>query len=272
MFFGVFMIAAYRALLKTYPSALCATAAMALIAWFLADHYADRLFGQGLSKTHELNDLKWTLFIALAFILEAVLYLSWRVLRYYTSTVVQLRKAIRADKLDVHYQPIVDSRKGYLVGAESHSRWRPKGAAIVADAFISAAEKSELICELTRSVMRRVAEDYSTYLWACKDFFITINLTAHDLLDQTFPDFVAGIMTTYNIPPSAIVFEINDSALLNHKGAATQLHRLRVYGHRIAMGNVGTSSFRHAFNEPALPVHALARRYFQCPANIRCLQ
>ncbi|APV42601.1 hypothetical protein PFAS1_26040 [Pseudomonas frederiksbergensis] len=269
------MIAAFKALFKTRPSALCATAVVALIAWFLADSYADSLVEQGFNKIHELSDLttlKWKLFIALAFMLEALLYLSWKMLRFYTSTVVQLRKAIRADKLDVHYQPIVDSRKGYLLGADSHSRWSPKGAAIAADSFITAAEKSELIRELTRSVMRRVAEDYSTYLWACKDFYITIKLTAHDLLDQTFPDFVAGIMATYNIPPSAIVFEINEIALFNHKGAATQLHRLRVCGHRIAMGDVGTGYFRHAFTEPALPVHALARRYFQCPANIKTLQ
>ena len=134
------MIAAFKALFKTRPSALCATAVVALIAWFLADSYADSLVEQGFNKIHELSDLttlKWKLFIALAFMLEALLYLSWKMLRFYTSTVVQLRKAIRADKLDVHYQPIVDSRKGYLLGADSHSRWSPKGAAIAADAFIT---------------------------------------------------------------------------------------------------------------------------------------
>ncbi|WP_256669045.1 EAL domain-containing protein [Pseudomonas sp. C2B4] len=208
------------------------------------------------------------MFITLAFMLAALLYLSWRALRRHTATVVRLRNAIRTNKLDVHYQPIVDLRKGSLVGAESHSRWRSKGVATPADVSIAATQKPELACELTRSVIRRVAEDYSTYLWACKDFYITIDLTAQDLLDPTFANFVASIIATYNIPASAIVFEMTESALLDHKGAATQLHRLRAVGHRIAIGQFGTGYSRRSLIEPALPIHALARRYFQRPVNI----
>jgi sensor c-di-GMP phosphodiesterase-like protein len=188
----------------------------------------------------DLTGLKWKLFIALAFMAAALLYITWRIQRYCTSTVVQLRKAIRANKLDVHYQPIVNLRTGNLVGAESLSRWNTNGVAIAADVFIEAAERSELICELTRSVIRQVAEDYSTYLWACKDFYITINLSAQDILDPSFPEFVASIMATYNMPASIIVFEVTERALLDQKTAAVQLHKLRAYGHLIALDDFGT--------------------------------
>ncbi|MGJ7515037.1 EAL domain-containing protein [Pseudomonas baetica] len=265
------MIAAYKALFKRHALVLCATASVALLAWFTANRLVQRLVERSLNKTLQLSDLtvlKWKLFMALAFILAALFYMAWKTLRYHSSTVLRLRKAIRTDKLDVHYQPIVDLRKGHLVGAESHSRWRSKGVAVPANAFTAPFGNSGLTNELTRSVIRRVAEDYSTYLWACKDFYITVNLSAQDLLDETFADFVASIIATYNIPTSAIVFEIAESALLDHKGAATQFQKLRSAGHRIDIGTFGTDNSRRSFIEPALPVHALARRYFQCSENI----
>jgi sensor c-di-GMP phosphodiesterase-like protein len=204
----------------------------------------------------DLTALRWKLFVVLAFMLEALVYIAWRIHSYYTSTVVQLRKATRANKLNVHYQPIVNLRTGHLVGAEALSRWSLKGAAIPEAVFIAAAEKSDLICELTRSVMRQVAEDYSTYFWACKDFYIAVNLSAQDILDQTFPDFVASIMATYNLPASAIVFEVTERALLDHESASIQLHRLRACGHRIAIDDFGTGYSSLSFIE-SVPVDML---------------
>jgi len=173
------MIAAYKALLGKHTSALCATATAGSVAWFCAGDFAEHLV------------LGWKLFITLAFMLGVLLYSARKIQRYYTSTAVQLRKAIRANELDVHYQPIVDLRTGNLVGAGSLTRWCSKETTIATHVFIAAAEKSDLICERTRSVIRRVAEDYCTYLWACKDFYITVNLSVQDIVDPTFPDFVA---------------------------------------------------------------------------------
>ncbi|WP_433741072.1 EAL domain-containing protein [Pseudomonas putida] len=261
------MFTAYKALFKPHVPALCATVTVALFSWLFANRLVHKLVEQSLNKPLQLSDLvalRWKLFIALAFIFAVLFYMAWKTLRHHGSTVVKLRKAIMTDTLDVHYQPIVDVRKGNLVGAESHSRWRSKGTAIPIGTLIAAAQKPDLVGELTRSVIRRVAEDYSTYLWACKDFYITIDLSAQELLDQTFADFVIGIMATYNIPACAIVFEVAESALLDHKGAATQLQRLRSGGHRIVIGTFGTGDSRLSLGEPALNIHALARRYFQC--------
>jgi sensor c-di-GMP phosphodiesterase-like protein len=131
-------------------------------------------------------------------------------------------------------------RTGNLVGAEALSRWGSEGVVVATDLFTAAAEKSHLICKHTRAVIRQIAEDYSTWLWACKDFYITIDLCAQDILNPTFPDFVASIMATYNMPASAIVFEITERDLLRHKCAVAQLHRLRACGHRIAIDAFGT--------------------------------
>ncbi|MFY0731808.1 EAL domain-containing protein [Pseudomonas sp. NFX15] len=284
-----------------------------------------------------LTGLKFKLFIGLACLFAVLLLLVGFAHRHYNSTCEQLRKAIKANKLSVDYQPIVNLTTGYLVGAEALSRWNANGTQVPADLFIPLAEKSDLICDLTRSVIRQVAEDYSTYLWACTDFYITVNLSAQDIQDPTFADFVASVLTTYQMPASAMVFEITERTLLDHKLAAMQLRRLRACGHRIAVDDFGVgysnlalldsvpfdilkidrsfisedkiathdALWRHIARlakslrlkvvaegvesqqqlphlisggvllaqgwlfSRALPIQALARRYFQCPVNIQ---
>jgi sensor c-di-GMP phosphodiesterase-like protein len=284
----------------------------------------------------ELTGLRFKLFIGVACVFAVLLLLASCTQRHYTLTAVRLRHAIKANVLGVHYQPIVNLNTGYLEGAEALSHWDHNGTPVPADVFIALAEKSDLICKLTHSVIRQVAEDYSTYLWACKDFYITVNLSARDIQDPTFPDFVAGLLATYRMPARAMTFEITERTLLDQQSAAMQLRRLRASGHRIAVDDFGIGycnlslldsvpfdilkidrsfiaddkiaatdalwrhiarlarSLRlkvvaegvehpeqlpHLVSEgvvlaqgwlfcKALPVQALARRYFQCPANI----
>ncbi|POF43875.1 signal transduction protein [Pseudomonas laurylsulfativorans] len=283
-----------------------------------------------------LTGLTFKLFIGLVCVFAALLLLARSIQRHYTSTAVRLRRALKANTLGVHYQPIVNLTTGYLVGAESLSHWSDNGTHVPADVFIAVAEKSDLIRKLTRSVIEQVAEDYSTYLWACKDFYITVNLCAQDIQDPNFPDYVASVLAAYNMPASAMAFEITERTLLDQKPAAMQLQRLRAHGHRIAVDDFGIGycnlslldsvpfdilkidrsfiandriapkdalwrqiaqlaksqrlkvvaegvetpeQLPHLVSEgvllaqgwlfsKALPIQALARRYFQCPANI----
>ncbi len=191
-----------------------------------------------------LSSLKMNVFIALilvgAALLGAALYIARRTHQHYSSTAVKLRRALRDGELQVNYQPIVDMRTGCLVGAEALSRWKLDDVSISPEVFIGAAEKSDLICELTRYVIQRIAEDYSTYLWACKNFYITINVSARDILDETFPDFVAEVLALHDIPASNIAFEVTESTLFEQTIAAAQLQRLRACGHRIAIDDFGT--------------------------------
>jgi sensor c-di-GMP phosphodiesterase-like protein len=195
------------------------------------------------------------------------MFAAYKAQRHWRSVAVQLRKSTRAYQLQVHYQPIVNLTTGNLVGAQARPYWRREANAIAPGVGVAATGQSGLIGELTRSVIRQVAEDHCTYLWACTDFSITVNLYAQDILDPAFPDFVADIMTTYNLPPSAIAFEVTTNALQDPKRAANQLHRLRVCGHRIAMDDCGSRSTCLSFIE-SLPAKALARRHFQRPMDV----
>ena len=69
-----------------------------------------------------------------------------------------LRTAVAANALDVHYQPKVDVRTGQVLGVEALARWQhPSLGPIRPDEFIPLAEQSSLITPLTLLVLRHGA-------------------------------------------------------------------------------------------------------------------
>ncbi|WP_339547467.1 EAL domain-containing protein [Pseudomonas sp. RA_35y_Pfl2_P32] len=122
--------------------------------------------------------------------------------------------------LEVNYQPIADRRTGRLIGAKAQSRWARGGVSV----------PPQVVRQLTDAVIHQVAEDYSVYLWACKDFSIRLPLSPQDILDPDLPEYVAAILERYGIPASAIILDASDMPL----------------------GDQPT----------ALPIAALARQYF----------
>ncbi|WP_248916903.1 EAL domain-containing protein [Pseudomonas moorei] len=159
---------------------------------------------------------------------------------YRRSLTTELRRSLAGGRLKVHYQPIVDIRTGQWKGAEALLRWSVKGKTIPPSVFIPLAEKSGLITEVTREVCRQVAIDHATYLWACDDFYLSINLSAADINDTTFPDFVGELFSTHDICPQKIVFEVTETSMVNKDVAVAQLQRLRDMGHQIAVDDFGT--------------------------------
>ncbi|MDP8978874.1 MAG: EAL domain-containing protein [Actinomycetota bacterium] len=57
-----------------------------------------------------------------------------------------LRRAIDADELTLHYQPQADLRQDRITGVEALVRWRhPQRGMLAPDQFIPAAEQSSLM-------------------------------------------------------------------------------------------------------------------------------
>lgn len=174
----------------------------------------------------------------------------------YFSMQARLRTALSESQLKVHYQPIVDMKTGAWKGAETLLRWSVDGKPVSPAVFIPLAEQNGMITNLTRWVCRQVAEEHATYLWACKELYITINLAAADVADPSFPDFVKALFAEYEIPASRIVFEVTEGSLLDKEVASAQLQRLRDIGHRIAVDDFGTGYSSLSYLEE-LPVDIL---------------
>jgi EAL domain-containing protein (putative c-di-GMP-specific phosphodiesterase class I) len=158
----------------------------------------------------------------------------------YFSLQANFRRALEKNQLRMHYQPIVDMRTGAWIGAEALLRWTRNGTAISPGEFIPVIEKSWLMPLTTRWICQQVIEDYSRVFWACESFYISINLSAQDVLDPTFADFIAQLLGQYHVPASRIVFEVTEGVMLDKQDATTQLNRLRAQGHKIALDDFGT--------------------------------
>lgn len=160
--------------------------------------------------------------------------------KFIFSEVSDFLKALNRNELAVHYQPIVDMRSGLWLGAEALLRWPKKGAQFNPEAIVTLLERAGLMQSVTRWVCRQVIEDCSQLIWACDDLYITINLSAADVMDSTFPEFIEHLLARYNVASSRIAFEITERVALEEGRAALQLKRLHAQGHLIVLDDFGT--------------------------------
>lgn len=86
----------------------------------------------------------------------------------------ELRHAIGAGQLEVHYQPQV-APDGRLVGAEALVRWaHPERGLLMPNDFLRLAEESDLICELTDAVLAIALRDASR--WSIQTAGVRVSL------------------------------------------------------------------------------------------------
>jgi EAL domain-containing protein (putative c-di-GMP-specific phosphodiesterase class I) len=171
-----------------------------------------------------------------------------------------LRQAVKNGALAVHYQPIVLLASSKCVGFEALVRWTRNGKMVSPVDFIPIAEELGLIESLggwvLQNACRTFAEWRRKYPAAALDY-ITVNVSARQLLQQGFVHLVEQTVHETRMPPCDLRLEITETALMdNPKDAADILHRLREFGVKIYLDDFGTgySSLSHLHR---LPVDAL---------------
>lgn len=154
-----------------------------------------------------------------------------------------LRGALKAGQLEVHFQPIIDLKTGEITKAEALIRWNhPELGWVSPVDFIPLAEKSGLIHKIGDWVFRESAR--WAHRWGNKMgsvFQISVNKSPVQFTTQedavTWPNYLKEI----GLSGSSIGIEITEGILLN---AAPRVHdRLRQYrdaGLQIAIDDFGT--------------------------------
>ncbi|MFJ3372801.1 EAL domain-containing protein [Pseudomonas sp. NPDC086251] len=218
------------------------------------------LLGVVSEPVTEINQARWMIFFAVLLASGltgfGLVQFGRYVYRHQLSLAAQLTRAMRHNRLTLHYQPIVDLRTGDWRGAEALLRWSVKGQALSPAMVVAEAQRCGLTCALTRWICRRVAEEYSAFFQYCDGLYITINLSAEDLADSHFSDFVSALFSEYHVPAAVIVFELTESVVLDKEVAATQMQRLKAMGYRIAVDDFGTGYSNLAYLEQ-LPIDIL---------------
>jgi diguanylate cyclase (GGDEF)-like protein len=166
----------------------------------------------------------------------------------------ELRGAVEAGALAVHFQPKVDVGDGRVVGAEALVRW-PHGerGLLYPDAFLPAAEQAGLMRPLTLVVLDRALAACGRWLAAGRDVGVAVNLSASNLLDASLPEEVAARLAAHGVEPRHLTLEVTEGTLLaNPRRSGEVLAAVRALGVAVSLDDFGTghSSLSHVKRLP----------------------
>jgi len=173
----------------------------------------------------------------------------------------ELARALGADELTVHFQPVVDLRSGAVTGVEALSRWQHRVLGPVPpQRFVEVAEAEGLATTLDGWVVDRALREAAAMRSAgvlAPAAYVAVNLSARSLADPELEERVDGATRAAGLPPEDVVLEVTESATMTDAAAAADLlGRLRQRGFRVAVDDFGTGHSSLAYLR-RLPVSVL---------------
>jgi diguanylate cyclase (GGDEF)-like protein len=153
-----------------------------------------------------------------------------------------LRRAIEADELEVHYQPKADVRSGRVVGCEALVRWHsPQHGHIAPSEFVAYAERTGAIRLLTSWVLRSAFRQLRLWQDAGLDLTVAVNLSASDLTDPDLGLEIMALLDETRACPARVLLEITESTAMRELPNAIRImEQLRLLGVRFSIDDFGT--------------------------------
>ena len=151
----------------------------------------------------------------------------------------ELRAAVAAQSIEVHYQPLVHLDGDRIIGFEALARWNsPVLGTVFPSVFIAVAEECGLIHRLGDQLLRAACREAMN--WP-DDFTLAFNISPVQLRDPTLGLRVLGILGETGLPPARLELEITESAIVGDALLAQRMiDQLRAAGVRIALDDFGT--------------------------------
>jgi EAL domain-containing protein (putative c-di-GMP-specific phosphodiesterase class I) len=168
-----------------------------------------------------------------------------------------LRRALEAEELFLHYQPTFDLGSGQITGAEALCRWNhPTRGLVPPTEFIPLAEASGLIRPLGAWVLREACQQAATWQQAHPDrdkpLALNVNLSGRQLQHTQVVQDVPDALRDSGLPAESLVLEMTESVLLDDSETVLDiLGQLKALGIRLAIDDFGTGysslSYLHRF-------------------------
>jgi diguanylate cyclase (GGDEF)-like protein len=176
----------------------------------------------------------------------------------YLALISELRAAIEAKQLILHYQPKVDLGAARVAGAEALVRWQhPERGLIPPGEFIRVAEQTGLIKPLTYYVLD--AALHQCHRWREQDFDmpVAVNVSVHAFNDPELLGRVVESLRTWGVRPELLELEITETTLMEEPSKGQELLvRLKDQGILVSIDDFGTGYSSLSYLA-SLPIHAL---------------
>ncbi|MGH0003288.1 EAL domain-containing protein [Pseudovibrio ascidiaceicola] len=150
--------------------------------------------------------------------------------------------SIRNNEFIPYYQPVVDIVTGELQGCEMLMRWQlPNGKMVSPGQFMTYAETSGHIFEMTRSIMRQSIDDLGELYSQHPELKLSVNLFAGHFNDRSIVDDLLDIYEDSPIALNQVVMEVTERQPLEDIELARKIiAELQAHGIRVALDDVGT--------------------------------
>ena len=162
-----------------------------------------------------------------------------------------LQEALDQSLFIPYYQPIVDLKTGKIHAYEVLARLKDhSGEVISAYRFITLAEKLGKIKDIDRIIIKKTLLKKAS---SKNNFKIFLNLSAAELSDDQFWNYIFSIVNRSGLKPEDIVFEITEREAIKGIGEFQNLiSKLKTRGYRFAIDDFGSgySSFYYLKHLP----------------------
>lgn len=167
----------------------------------------------------------------------------------------ELRRALRRDELELHYQPRLDLGTGQIVGLEALVRWRHAERGLLAPSeFVPLAEQSGLIVPLGYWVISRALRDMQALRErGLEPLHMAVNLSFRQFQDSQLLSTLSRLITERGVEAQWLEFELTETAVMRRSDLVKQtMDALGRLGVRFSLDDFGTgfSSFVHLNSLP----------------------
>ncbi|MBF8774652.1 putative bifunctional diguanylate cyclase/phosphodiesterase [Pseudomonas fulva] len=167
----------------------------------------------------------------------------------------ELRRALRRDELELHYQPRLNLADGRVVGLEALVRWRHAERGLLPPSeFVPLAEQSGLIVPLGYWVIARALRDMQALnTQGLAPLHMAVNLSFRQFQDSQLLATLSRLIAEYGVDAHWLEFELTETAVMRRNERVRQtMDALGRLGVRFSLDDFGTgfSSFVHLNSLP----------------------
>jgi diguanylate cyclase (GGDEF)-like protein len=172
------------------------------------------------------------------------------------SVIRDVGEALREDRIDTHYQPIVRMDTGEIVGLEALFRVETDdGRVLAAGDFIEATSDVHTATQLTHRMVNIVARDVRAWLDQGICFqHVGINAASTDFQNDDLLKVIEAAFDREDVPLKHVILEVTESVYMGQAGdgVARQIQSMRANGLRVALDDFGTgfASLTHLLSVP----------------------
>jgi diguanylate cyclase (GGDEF)-like protein/PAS domain S-box-containing protein len=156
----------------------------------------------------------------------------------------ELRDALEAGQLRVHYQPIADLRTAAVTGVEALVRWQhPTRGLLLPVEFLDIAEETGLVVAIGAQVLRRACLDAAHWRQRHpeKPLTVAVNVSLRQLAWGDFTAVIDQALAESSLDPALLHLELTETALFDAtRTSPTDLSAIDRLGVAIGIDDFGT--------------------------------